>query len=250
MKTIDKWRNEKTIAVRMNKKAEKRKSRTLNLLSKYGTFLHGCLCMAITSYLVGLTLIHYLQNNETSVVSPKKFNLTPKDLYPTYTICFVEKITGDILYGQYIGTDGIYQSWYIRKKKGVSWPNFRQKHIKPSTKYRRFLEGNDKMNKAGLQQEIKERQMMSEIDFVKATKPLSIIMETFEFLESFEFESPNHNGQNIRKSKVAMLRGIAENRSSFDSVFYLSQQTPHQLCYTRKSVTTYGYKKDFEKLTF
>ena len=52
MKKIDKWQNEKTVAVSINRRARKEKKQTLNLLSKYGTFLHGCLCLAITLYLV------------------------------------------------------------------------------------------------------------------------------------------------------------------------------------------------------
>ena len=245
MRAIDKWHLAKTAAVKMNRRSEKKKEVKLKLLSKYGTFLHGFLCLVVTFYLVGLTLIHYLQNEDTSVVSDKKFNLTPDDLYPTYTICFVDKRAVN---QRMLEHDGIYQNWYILEKKGIKWPQKWVKNTKPWIKYRSFLKGKKYITKGGKNQEKKERQMMSEIDFVKATKPLSRIMKSFEFSETFEHDSSKHKGKKIKKSKVTIIRGDYANRSSFESVFSLSHTSPNQLCFTRKSVTISGYKKAYEKI--
>ena len=54
-----------------------------HLLSKYGHGLYALICIAITCYLVWVTLIEYLKNEDTTLVDIKKFNDGPKDTYHT-----------------------------------------------------------------------------------------------------------------------------------------------------------------------
>ena len=103
---------------KIRRRSSRKKETNLKLLSKYGIFLHRLFCLGVTLYLVGLTITHYLDNEDTSVVLEKEFNETPKDVYPTYTICFEDKRTGIQIYDY----DGIYRNWKISQIKGVKWP--------------------------------------------------------------------------------------------------------------------------------
>ena len=71
--------------------------------------------------------------------------------------------------------------------------------------------------------------MMSEIDFVQATKPLAELMKGMEVTEVFDTET-----------KKTDINGNPKNRSAYESMLYLSHQTPNQLCYTRKSINKTG----------
>ena len=105
-------------------------------------------------------------------------------------------------------------------------------------KYRDFISGEERLHKTK-DKEIKERQMMSEIDFVQATKPLAKLMKRMEVIEVFDMETRKTN-----------INGNPKNRSAYESMLYLSHQMPNQLCYTRKSINKTGYRKISEKLTF
>lgn len=210
----------------------------LKILSKYGTFLHGITCLGLTLFLAGESLHHYLLNSDTSVMNPRVFNDGPSDVYPTYTICFVDDRTTTV--PSFYEYDGIYWSWYVKMKKGVNWPNWRN-GIKPWHKYKDFLTGADLRLKMK-EKEKKERQLMSDIDFIKATKPLSHFMVMMEVVEV---------ASNItRNIKIKRDPINPRNRSLFDSMLYLSYQSPTRICYTRKSDNDRGHHRIYEQLKF
>ena len=239
-KSNDKWRRV-VLDITKTKRSEKPKGKTIKVLSKYGTFLHGLICLIATLYLIYISLVHYLANNDTSFITTTEFNFRPMDTYPTYTICLVDirqewETLG--IHGR-ATSDGIFQSWYIQNIQGVKWPWYLLSS-RPWHKYRNFLKGKNEHNKMSENKKIKERQVMSQIDFIKATKPLANFMENMEVVETFNSET----------RKTLIERYKKGNRSAFESMLYLSDQSPNQLCYTRKSTNGTGYKKIKEKLKF
>ena len=229
----------------MGTTTQRNRDKLLQILSKYGTFLYGSTCMTLTLYLTGISLYHYLENSDTSVMNPRVFNERdqrdpegPLDVYPTYTLCFVDDRTKTV--PSFYEHDGIYRSWYVHEKKGVNWPSWTN-GLKPWHKYRDFLTGADLKLKVK-EKDKKERQLMSDIDFKKATKKLSHFMYMMEVVEIASNET-----RNIKVPRDPTNPG---NRSSFDHMLYLTYQSPNQLCYTRKSNNERGHKKFYEKLTF
>ena len=217
--------------------------KNLQLLSKYGNCFHAFLCTVVTIYLVVITLFEYLKNEDTTIAAIKEFNQAPKDTYPTYTICL----------GDHDGVflknleDGIYQNWYLKKKKNIRWPWHCRNCLKAWHKYRAFLSGDELYPKTvkGRWTYVQwnltdlERKHMSEIDFVKATKPLSKFLERMEISQKLATEA-----------KLTKLKGYPTNRSAYDSVLYLSHQSPNQTCYSRKTVESKGYRKNEDNLVF
>ena len=215
------------------KKNKKEKEKVIQVLSKYGTFLHGLVCLIVTLYLTFISLSHFLENNDTSVINSREFNFRPMDVYPTYTICMEDARK----FWETMYHDGIYQSWYIKNVKGVKWP-WNRMHLKPWHKYRKFLKG-EIIGKYE-EQVNRERELMSEIDFTKATKPLAKFMEKMEVVETI-----------LTETKYSLIkRNKPGNRSTFESMLFLIDQSPNTLCYTRKSSSITGYRKIKEKLTF
>ena len=220
-----------------NIKSHKKNVAFLNVLSKYGTFLYGLACLSVTLYLTGISLYHYLENSDTSVMSTRTFNERPEDVYPTYTLCLVDDRAETESYAH----DGIFHGGYIASKKGVYWPhNYGGR--KSWHKYRSFLEGNAKFTR-------KERQLMSDIDFVLATHPLTRFMRRMEVAERFEKDLESDR---VRLSQeITSIEGNnRQNRSTFESMLYLSYQSPNELCYTRTSTNASNYKKLHETLIF
>ena len=55
------------------------------------------ICVIVTFYFTTLQFQYFVSNDDIASISIRKFNLEPKDQYPTYTIC---------LYGNYKGFIG------------------------------------------------------------------------------------------------------------------------------------------------
>ena len=49
---------------------------------------------------------------------------------------------------------------------------------------------------------------------------------------------------------MTKIKGKKWDRSAYESVFYLSHQSPNQTCYTRKTVDIKGYRKNEDTLVF
>ena len=222
----------------MGKTSQRNQDKLFKILSKYGTLLYGITCLGLTLFLAGESLHQYLENSDTSVMNPRIFNERPSDVYPTYTICFVDERIHAIS-GVY-KFDGIYRSWYVHQKKGVNWPTSKDGR-KPWHKYRDFLTGADLRLKLK-EKDKKERQLMSDIDFIKATKPLSHFMEMMEVVEI--------DSNITRNIKIERDPINPQNRSLFDSMLYLSYQSPTQICYTRKLDDDRRHQRIDEKLKF
>ena len=226
--------------VKMKSQSSKKKEDTFKLLSKYGTFLNGLICLIATFYLVGISFLHYVANNDASAVNTRKYNSRSMDVYPTYTLCLVDDRAEKNSFKHH----GMYRTGYIAANRGISWPN-RSGGRKAWHKYRDFLRGNENVDKL----KGKERQIMSEIDFTRVTKPLAKYMKRIEVAERFEKDLDSQKevfGPNI----TSIDRNNPENRSTYESMLYLSHQSPNTLCYTRKSSYTRNHKRVYEKLTF
>ena len=45
-------------------------------------------CLVLAGYMVSIQFLRYISNEDVSASFFKRFNLSPIDLYPTYSICF------------------------------------------------------------------------------------------------------------------------------------------------------------------
>ena len=155
----------------MKSQSRNKKDDTFKLLSKYGTFLNGLICLIATFYLVGISFIHYVANNDASAINTRKYNSRSMDVYPTYTLCLVD----DRAERETFYHNGIYRTGYIAANQDIFWPNY-WRGRKAWHKYRDFLRGNKYIDKL----KGKQRQIMSEIDFEEVTQPLAKFMKGME----------------------------------------------------------------------
>lgn len=226
--------------VKIKSQSSKKKDDTFKLLSKYGTFLNGLICLVATFYLVGISFLHYVENNDASAVNTRKYNSRSMDVYPTYTLCLVD----DRAEKESFKHGGMYRTGYIAANQGISWPNGWGGR-KAWHKYRDFLRGNESKDKL----KGKERQIMSEIDFRNATQPLAKFMKGIEVAERFE-KDLGRQKEIFSPDITSIDRNDPKNRSTYESMLYLSHQSPNTLCYTRKLTNKRSHKKVYEKLIF
>ena len=51
-------------------------------------FVYDLLCVSLCLYMTYLQFSNYAEDNDSSAISFRKFNKEPKDLYPSFSICF------------------------------------------------------------------------------------------------------------------------------------------------------------------
>ena len=54
-------------------------------------FVFKAICFSFASYLILLQIGNYLRNEDVSTITFKRLNSSPRDQYPTFTLCFVDK---------------------------------------------------------------------------------------------------------------------------------------------------------------
>ena len=81
--------------------------------NRYSVNAYESICWLATTILVGSSIFVYLQNCDISRYSEQKFHSTPKDVYPSISICF-----GDILDIEKLRPRGINETSYWRFLKG------------------------------------------------------------------------------------------------------------------------------------
>ena len=86
-------------------------------------------CVLLTGYMVMLQLLRFIQNNDVSTSDFKRFNHSPLDVYPTYSIC-MNSNKGGIFVDQYLedafgpdDSDQINSEMYASMLSGKEYPN-------------------------------------------------------------------------------------------------------------------------------
>ena len=70
------------------------------------------LCLLMAVYMTATQIIYFSENNDSSTISYKTFNDGPKDVYPTFTICFSDYV--DFRKGI------LFNSSYISETAGIT----------------------------------------------------------------------------------------------------------------------------------
>ena len=78
------------------------------------------ICLSLTVYMSCTQFLRYLDNNDKASVSFRQFNHSPRDRYPTYTICFEnQKRRMNLFNKTYLNLYGINRSHYYNMIRGV-----------------------------------------------------------------------------------------------------------------------------------
>ena len=84
-----------------------------------GMFTLGCFLLA--AYMTLTQIIRFLGNGDTSIITHKKFNQSPQDKYPTFSIC----IQGQDIYWNHVDNlfwvFGMTSEEYVEMLKGNGW---------------------------------------------------------------------------------------------------------------------------------
>ena len=205
-------------------------------MHKITTFVFKLTCLSLTAYMSVTQFLRYLDNNDKASVSFRQFNHSPRDRYPTYTICFENQKRRENLFNQtyLMNTHGINRSEYFDIIRGMNT----SEHLKNST-------------------------MILDIDFEMATiHPKEIISEYFV----------TYNKGLHQIVKATGLKGLKVNtdlswvnpiqaeylKSTYNTTFNISQQLSfykiyqdHQfICLTRNNTYRKGMVRSFERLVF
>ena len=176
-------------------------------------------CFVLASYFTTIQFIKYSKDYDISLVSYRKlkFDSESKDQYPTYTVC---------IYGS--GVYSIFGARSIFKQDSPVWtPNL----ITPKT-YRDFLTG--VFNYKGL----KPTPNTTYTDIMQTFSEIKFEEVVIDFIKDIliTFVSYNRRG-NVIKYKECPYK----NATCIKPLFLKSQQTPDQMCYSRK----FYYDRDF-----
>ena len=88
----------------------------LRTIKKYTIKAYENICLLLTSVLVGYSISVYVQNHDITRISNVKFHSSPKDIYPSISLCF-----GDILDKEKLEAQGIDKTLYSRFLTGKHW---------------------------------------------------------------------------------------------------------------------------------
>ena len=79
-------------------------------------------CLFMAGYMIFLQALRYFENEDTSSIHYKKFNDSPQDIYPTFSICFEDKHYGIYRHVALLETLGITRSEYVKTLMGENFP--------------------------------------------------------------------------------------------------------------------------------
>ena len=85
-------------------------------IKKYTLNVYKNICLILTTVLVGHSISVYLQDRDITRISHVKFHSTPKDVYPSISLCF-----GDILEKEKLEARGIDKTLYSDFLTGKNW---------------------------------------------------------------------------------------------------------------------------------
>ena len=89
---------------------------SLEKMKKYTLKVYENICWVVTTVLVGYSISVYLEDRDITRISDVKFHLTPKDIYPSMSLCF-----GDILKRDKLEAQKINKTLYLDFLTGKNW---------------------------------------------------------------------------------------------------------------------------------
>ena len=145
--------------------------------------------------------MRYFQNNDSSTFKFSSFNESPKDLYPTLTICFADTFS----------SGGLYDAEYLEEKFGIST------HL-----YQDILSGTNATGQMGIDSEVKGSVIANafNIDLKNIVPGFRNIIYMVLFKE-------------LNQTKSVL---VEYDKGSKEMPFYISYQDPVNLCYSRKTM--------------
>ena len=82
------------------------------------------ICLCSLGYMIYLEIERFLENNDSSSISFRKFNKSPKDEYPTFTICIGTIYYLEIFDNVYLNqTFNLSSKIYSEVLRGIEKPN-------------------------------------------------------------------------------------------------------------------------------
>ena len=162
-------------------------------------------CFLLASYMTITQIFRYLENRDASSIRYKQFNQSPRDIYPTFTICF----------------EGPELRWYydslIYDSLGISSAQYQQL-LKGETVVRYDYEYTTQLyTKTSL-----DIRNVSTTDFERFSLNLSDLLNGLEFVTQ-EPTSSIHYGNS------------KEGRLVQELPFFIGYETAEKICFTRKS---------------
>ena len=192
------------------------------------------ICLALTTFMSITQVLRYIDNNDKASVTFRRFNHSPRDRYPTYTICFENQNRRGEFYNQtYLlnkfginGSDyfqmisGLDVNGYLPKSSMLSDIDFELASIHPKEIIReyfaRYNKGKHRYVKSQLNKNLKVNRDLSWINPIQA-----------EYIES-------KDGKALEFSKQLP--------------FYKSYQDYNRICLTRNNTYRKGMSYSFEHL--
>ena len=157
----------------------------------------------MAGYMIFLQTLRYVENEDGSTIHYKKFNQSPQDIYPSFSICFEDNIYGIYSHGSLSETLQINRSEYVKILMGNTDP---------------WNDVTNKITNGTINQNIlKSSHSNFKIKFQ-------------DLFEDFKTKALNHS------EKITLKYDIGEK----DVPFYVGYQDPRKICFTRKSLYENG----------
>ena len=205
-------------------------------LHKITIFLFKLTCLSLTVYMSVTQFLRYLDNNDKASVSFRQFNHSPRDKYPTYTICFENQKRREFIFNQtyLMNTYGIKRREYFDIISGM--------HTSENSKD-------------------SDSTITSDIDFEKATiHPEEIISEYFvrynkglqRFVKATAIKDLKVNSDQSWVNPIQAEYLKSTYNTTFDISqqlsFYKSYQDHKFICLTRNNTYRKDMVRSFERL--
>ena len=163
-------------------------------------------------------IVRYLENRDAPTITYRRFNRTPRDRYPTYSVC----LHGSSIYWYHdvllYNTFGTTSEQFVETLKGVGWRYEYNSTSRLYTKSPMFFSNHSKL------------------DFTEFTiDPVDIFLGV-EFLAL----NSKHNIQYGTASHVQVKHPIP---------FYIGHLTPDTICFTRNSTDELGLTRVYDLLS-
>ena len=194
---------------------------TPKILFKRGKIAFALVCFLLASYMTITQIVRYLENRDASTIAYKKLNQTPRDRYPTFSICFRG---ADIFWNQrrfLFDTFGITSSQYVQLLKG---DGFKYEYDIVTRLYRKELMT---MNNVSIK------------DFKKVLLHPSDIFVGTEFVTL----------PNFHVSQLDDRIYGSEGKEVTQGSFHIGYQSLDEVCFTRNSTDELNTIRDYDLLS-
>lgn len=181
-------------------------------------FFFWGICAILAAYFVNKQIKKYYENMDKPIMSFKKFNSSPKDKYPTYTICF-ENLDKSNCDKKFSNDDKINE---CRKKLSGRLLNekYLQDHENLSRHdYEDFLHGKGEHSK---------HKILEDVSFEKASKGID------ELISGYKLTNINGSSNEITNCNFNSTSNDDGNITTSDKCpFYRIYQDPDRICLSR-----------------